>query len=291
MSSSVMGANEVQNLVGRWHQIVGDARGFRREERREERRDFGRDFGGGFGGRPPFPGPGPGVPGGFPGGRTIRREEWERLHPGLRWEERERHRLEWERRHPGQAFLDAERAWEQQNPGQLFVGAEAARALIGAWQQLVGAQAAQAAGVHPRNYITEMDPPEFARREALPLNSGNTTVPQNGTLVITSRPQRPAFRPERLFISGPVGGSYTSATVETAAAWLVNDVSIGNKSQLAQAGQLPGDMFANLAIDSFVSFDTVQTAMDVTLSVQYVGVSITQVSFVGGMLGTSAVHE
>ena len=144
-------------------------------------------------------------------------------------------------------------------------------------------------GVRPRNYLMDQAPPTFARREALPLNSGNvfatTAAP---TLQITSRPQRPAFRPERLFVSIPVGG----ASTDTAAAWIIQDVSIGNKSQFAQSGALPGDMFANLSIDSFVSFDTVQTAMDVTITVTYVGGAGSEATiyFYGGMLGTSAVH-
>ena len=204
-----------------------------------------------------------------------------------------------------------------------------ARALLGAWQQIVGAaeaaalapQSAQQAGVptrthhgayggHPhgghrgfgghaewhglhlpaRNYITEMDPPAFARREVLPLNSGSTGVTAPNTLIITSRPQRPAYRPERMFVSGPIVTNSGLATGETASAWLIQDISIGNKSQFAQAGAIPGDIFANLSIDSFVSFDTVQTAMDVTVTVSYVGTSESAVSFFGGMLGTSAVH-
>ena len=291
-SQPVMGANEVANLVGRWHQIVGDARvgfggrggfgggGERREVRREERRDGG------------MPGGMPGMPGGFqpPGVRReerheeIRQEEWERLHPGLYWQERERHRLEWERRHHGESFLQAERAWEAQNPGQLFVGA---------WFQMVGAEVAKAAlaGIKPRNYIAQMDPPAFARREVLPLNSGSTGVTAPNTLIITSRPQRPAYRPERMFVSGPIVTNSGLATGEGASAWLIQDISIGNKSQFAQAGAIPGDIFANLSIDSFVSFDTVQTAMDVTVTVSYVGTSESAVSFFGGMLGTSAVHE
>jgi hypothetical protein len=287
MSQPVMGANEVANLVGRWHTIVGDARvGFGGRERREVRREERRfDGGGGMPGMPQM-----GMPG-MPGAglrreerrEEIGREEWLRLHPGLRWEERERHRQEWERRHHGESFLQAERAWEAQNPGQLFVGA---------WYEMVGAELAKQAlaGIKPRNYITEMDPPAFARREVLPLNSGSTGVTAPNTLIITSRPQRPAYRPERMFVSGPIVTNSGLATGETASAWLIQDISIGNKSQFAQAGAIPGDIFANLSIDSFVSFDTVQTAMDVTVTVSYVGTSESAVSFFGGMLGTSAVH-
>jgi len=280
MAQQLMGADEVRSLVGRWQSIVGQAsvvdrgygtaqgRAVRRERREERDEGFGR-----------FRDDAPGWnPGGREGGeqrqeqRHIRREEWERLHPGEDWWEREERRKRWEREHQGVPFVGVE-------------------ALMGAWYTMVGAAALDTPpiGAQPRNYLMDQAPPTFARREALPLNSGNvfatTAAP---TLQITSRPQRPAFRPERLFVSIPVGG----ASTDTAAAWIIQDVSIGNKSQFAQSGALPGDMFANLSIDSFVSFDTVQTAMDVTITVTYVGGAGSEATiyFYGGMLGTSAVH-
>ena len=101
---------------------------------------------------------------------------------------------------------------------------------------------------------------------------------------ITSRPQRVAFRAERFFVSngGTAGG---------AGDWVINDISIGNRSQFAQSGQLPGDMFSNASIDSFVSFETAQTAMDIVMVVTYVGANISPASapFYGGIIGTSAV--
>ena len=53
------------------------------------------------------------------------------------------------------------------------------------------------------------------------------------------------------------------STAGGAADWIVNDIKIGNRSQFSQAGDVPGDMFANTSIDSFVTFETAQTAMDV----------------------------
>ena len=55
---------------------------------------------------------------------------------------------------------------------------------------------------------------------------------------------------------------------------IINDVTIGNRSQFAQSGALPGDMFANNSIDSFVTFETAQTAMDVTMIVTYIGLDV-----------------
>ena len=99
---------------------------------------------------------------------------------------------------------------------------------------------------------------------------------------ITARPQRVAFRPERVFISaaGTSGG---------AADWVVNDIKIGNRSQFSQSGDVPGDMFATNAIDGFVSFETAQTAMDVVLVVTYIGLNESGCPFFASMVGTAAI--
>jgi hypothetical protein len=52
----------------------------------------------------------------------------------------------------------------------------------------------------------------------------------------------------------------------SAADWIINDIQIGHRSQFTQAGALPGDMFSTNTIDAFVSFETVQTAMDLVLT-------------------------
>lgn len=49
----------------------------------------------------------------------------------------------------------------------------------------------------------------------------------------------------------------------------VHDIRVGNRSQLAQPGALPGELFSSSAIGSFVSFDTLQTAMDFDVVVAY----------------------
>lgn len=176
-------------------------------------------------------------------------------------------------------------------------------------------------------------PTMYARREALPLSSGSKRIKPGETATIMSRPQRPAFRPERFFVSGfepaPTAivvsppprrpwwkfwarrpnlqmfelqsaiatlhnelSEFRARKSQTCGAgdWEIHDITIGNKSQFAQAGALPGDMFSNLAIDSFVSFDTVETAMDICVTVTYRGPHKEGVPFSGGMLGTSHVR-
>jgi hypothetical protein len=83
--------------------------------------------------------------------------------------------------------------------------------------------------------------------------------------------------------SADIGGSGSAAN------WIINDITIGNRSQFAQSGALPGDMFANVAIDSFVTFETAQTAMDVVMIVTYQGPTEGGTPFYGSIIGTAAV--
>jgi hypothetical protein len=139
-------------------------------------------------------------------------------------------------------------------------------------------------GLAPAAYLRDMGAPTMANRQVLPMNTGTTPVPINATAQITSRPQRVAFRPERVFVSSSdIGGSGTAAN------WIVNDITIGNKSQFAQSGALPGDMFSSTAIDSFVTFETAQTAMDVVMIVTYQGATVGGTPFYGSIIGTAAL--
>lgn len=139
-------------------------------------------------------------------------------------------------------------------------------------------------GIPPRAWLRDMPDPDMANRQVLPMNTGTTPVPFASTAQITSRPQRVAFRPERVFVSSAdVGGSGSAAN------WIINDITIGNRSQFAQSGALPGDMFSNVAIDSFVTFETAQTAMDVVMIVTYQGPTEAGTPFYGSIIGTAAV--
>jgi len=142
----------------------------------------------------------------------------------------------------------------------------------------------QASGLQPRAWLRDMAPPTMANRQVLPMNTGTTPVPIASTAQITSRPQRVAFRPERIFVSSnDIGGGGSAAN------WIINDITIGNRSQFAQSGALPGDMFSNVSIDSFVTFETAQTAMDVVMIVTYQGATEGGTPFYGSIIGTAAV--
>ena len=188
--------------------------------------------------------------------------------------------------------------------------------LVGAWQQILGAWqqiqsgadpgAALAApfaaspmaphhahhqahgGPNPRAWLAPYPDPTLASRQGLPMNTGGQKVPYNSTAIITSRPQRVAFRPERIFVSPPIGGTAGLGS----AGWFINDITIGNRSQLVQAGGLPGDMFQNTSIDSFVTFETAQTSMDVVISTTLIDTNFIETTgavFYGGIIGTAAI--
>ncbi len=130
--------------------------------------------------------------------------------------------------------------------------------------------------IAPRNAMIDYNGPSRADRVVLPMSSGVNILP-NTSAQITSRPQNVAFRPERLIIGGAPGD------------WIVNDIKVGNRSQFSQSGDVPGEMFAATTIDSFVSFETVQTAMDFVVLVTFVGASESGAPFVCGVLGTAAI--
>ena len=192
----------------------------------------------------------------------MQREEWLRANPGGDWEEREGRRQQWEIDHPGQPFVGSDASVGE------FMGA-----LI---------DSASALGIMPRAALVDAAPANMLVREPLPMSTGTAPVGIGLTAQITSRPQRIGFRPERLFVSS------FSLDGLGAAAWTINDITIGNVSQLAQAGNLPGDMFANIAIDSFVTFKTAQTAMDVVLVTTYNGTTEGGIPFTGSIIGSSA---
>ena len=69
----------------------------------------------------------------------------------------------------------------------------------------------------------------------------------------------------------------------------LNDVKVGNVSQFVQSGDVPGDLFSDNRIDTFVRFSPVQTAMDFVFVVTYIGLNESGCPFFGAVLGTAAV--
>jgi hypothetical protein len=136
--------------------------------------------------------------------------------------------------------------------------------------------------------IRDMDSrgPEF--RELLPMSMGpnpNDTIFPGQSAQITARPQRGPFRPTHLLVARECAGMFD-----------INDIRVGNRSQTAQAGDVPADAFANTDADIFdmatdadgfvtikidkraeermpihIDFEMCQTAMDICLVVTNIG--------------------
>jgi len=132
-----------------------------------------------------------------------------------------------------------------------------------------------------RAAVVDAPLPTQANRDILPMSTGVPILPTQSAQ-ITGRPQTLVFKIGRFVISngGTAGG---------AADWIVNDIKIGNRSQFVQSGDVPGDMFATNAIDTFVRFEAAQTAMDVVVVVTYIGLNESGCPFFGAMVGTAAV--
>ena len=133
----------------------------------------------------------------------------------------------------------------------------------------------------PRGAVVAAPMPTQANRDILPMSIGVPILPTQSAQ-ITGRPQTLVFKIGRFVISnaGTAGG---------AADWIVNDIKIGNRSQFVQSGDVPGDLFATNAIDTFVRFESAQTAMDVVVVVTYIGLNESGAPFFGAMVGTTAI--
>lgn len=105
------------------------------------------------------------------------------------------------------------------------------------------------------------DPGGRARLQAppwayLPIESGDHKIASDVVTEIQTRPSDP-FRPMRIVICGD------------ASRWIVEDVLVGNRSQTANAGPIPGTAFGIHGCE--FRTDTVQTAMDFKIRVRYIG--------------------
>ena len=93
---------------------------------------------------------------------------------------------------------------------------------------------------------------------------------------VVVRPQTLAFRPEDIAIHGD------------RSRWLVHDIRVGNRSQFAgKRGPAPGTEFGPGGICAQLRLETAQTAMDITLTVEYVGPEEGGEVFEGTIVGTA----
>jgi len=85
----------------------------------------------------------------------------------------------------------------------------------------------------------------------LPLSSNRRLL---GTNQLIARPQVSAFRVESIDIRNPER-------------WIIEDIYIGNCSQFASSGPIPGEALVKMKL----KLETVQTAMDFRMVVRYAG--------------------
>lgn len=116
--------------------------------------------------------------------------------------------------------------------------------------------------------------PTKARRLVLPMSSTGT-IAGGSSATITARPQTIAFKPQRITIPATIAPDFT-----------IEDIKVGNKSQLAQSGSLPAEAFVQNAFDTSMDMDTVQTSQDFVL--QLTNISGAARTFRAAVYGRSA---
>jgi hypothetical protein len=128
-------------------------------------------------------------------------------------------------------------------------------------------------------FIQAVAPVQRLGRQSMPLNSGETRIRPGQRAEIVSRPQQAALNVERILIPDAIATDF-----------LIHDIRIGGQAQFAQEGALPGDMFATTAVETFVSFETIQIAMDFVIEVEYVGTNPEGEVFNAVVFGTAEIN-
>jgi hypothetical protein len=113
----------------------------------------------------------------------------------------------------------------------------------------------------------------------IPMNSGGPVYPSQSAQ-ITIRPQRGPFRPQRIVIGGA-----------NPADWLIDDIRVGNRSQMGGRGPLDGAAFGPQGIDGEpldLDLEVIQTAMDFWMIVRYIGTNPLGEEFRAMIVGVEA---
>jgi len=122
--------------------------------------------------------------------------------------------------------------------------------------------------------LSGMSNPTGERGDAscfLPMSTDIPIIPTQ-SVQITNRPAR-VFIPERLVI----------AEADT---WIIDNIRVGVRSQIAQSGAIPGQAFSIQAVGCDVTFDHVSQAVDFTIIATYVENGKEEGSgFLGGVQG------
>lgn len=116
------------------------------------------------------------------------------------------------------------------------------------------------------------------RPTIVPIAS-KSPLPPTTKATITARMQNAPFQMVRLEIGdeGAPGG---------AADWIVEDLRVNGRSQFAQPGPIPGNMFSTTAIDSFVKIETCEAGNAIEIDVNYIGLNESGAAFAAHLEGT-----
>jgi hypothetical protein len=141
-------------------------------------------------------------------------------------------------------------------------------------------------------------PNVLALREVLPMNSGNDRIKRGKAALMKCRTGARPFAIERVVVAADMSPRKRSWWMRLfmiehphkhgAADWLVHDITIDNRSQLATCGTLPGDMFVTNAVDMRLSFDVCEPRAAVCMIVEYIGPH-RDALFYGCMVGASPI--
>jgi len=112
----------------------------------------------------------------------------------------------------------------------------------------------------------------LSKRRRFPLGFQPTTVAAGATSSIPAAPQD-MFRPERLVIPS-----------DTAFDFGIQDVKVGNTSQLVSGGEVPAAMFTEVSIDTHVHFKTAEIGNQISVSVR--NKTTGDIEFSAGVIGT-----
>lgn len=121
----------------------------------------------------------------------------------------------------------------------------------------------------------------------LPLGLGSFTVTATSatTFTLTAVPQL-AYRGERLILS-----AFTSAGTDAGALFVINDIKVGQRSQLVSPSALPAAAFAATAFGVRLAIDPAVPGVIITVSVSYIGPALGEAdtaTITGTILGRAA---
>jgi hypothetical protein len=116
------------------------------------------------------------------------------------------------------------------------------------------------------------------RSTIVPIAS-KTPLPLLTKTTITARVLNAPFQLHRLEIdnTGTPGG---------AADWIIEDLRINGKTQFEQSGDIPGDLFATDAIDTFVKIEECDARNTIEIDVSYIGLNESGAVFSARLKGT-----